>query len=199
MSSDPTDWFEPLYAAAARGERSVPWGRDEPREALVEWAEARGLEGEGLPALVVGAGFGADAELLAERGFQVTAFDVSPTAMQMARDRHPGSRVDYVVADLLDLPRQWAGAFALVVECLTVQSLPDDVRPRAISAVTQTVAPRGTLLVIASARDEADGPVDGPPWPLTRAEVESFARGPVKPVRIEALPASRWRAEFHRP
>jgi hypothetical protein len=129
----------------------------------------------------------------------VTAFDVSPTAMQMARDRHPGSQVDYVVADLLNLPRQWAGAFALVVECLTVQSLPEEVRPRAIAAVTQTVAPRGTLLVIASARDEADGPVGGPPWPLTRAEVESFARGPVKHVRIDALPGSRWRAEFHKP
>ena len=48
MTDDPTGWFEPLYAAAARGERSVPWERDEPREALVEWAEARGLDGRGL-------------------------------------------------------------------------------------------------------------------------------------------------------
>ena len=35
MTDDPTGWFEPLYAAAARGEREVPWDRDEPRDLLV--------------------------------------------------------------------------------------------------------------------------------------------------------------------
>ena len=83
-------------------------------------------------------------------------------------------------------------------DALTVQSLPDAVRPLAIRNVGRLVAPRGTLLVVASARDEADGPVDGPPWPLTRAEVESFASGGVEAVRIEELPGPRWRAEFRR-
>jgi hypothetical protein len=199
VSGDPTGWFESLYSAASRGEAQVPWERVEPRDQLVEWAEAVGLDGGDRPALVVGAGFGADAEYLSTRGFATTAFDVAPTAVQLARDRHPGSSVDYVVADLLEPPAAWAGAFALVLECLTVQSLPDDVRPRAIANVAAMVAPRGTLLVIASARDEADGPVDGPPWPLTRAEVESFARGEVEVARIEELEGPRWRAEFRRP
>ncbi len=38
MTDDPTGWFEPLYAAAERGEREVPWDRGEPRDLLVEWA-----------------------------------------------------------------------------------------------------------------------------------------------------------------
>lgn len=194
-----TDWFEPLYAAAERGERDVPWGRDEPREPLVEWAEARSLAGAGRPAIAVGAGFGADAEYLSERGFATTAFDIAPTAVRAARERHPGSRVDYVVADLLEPPPEWTQAFAFVLDCLTVQSLPDDVRPRAIANVSGLLAPGGTLLVIASARDAADGPVNGPPWPLTRAEVDAFAVGGVEPVAIEALPGPRWRAEFRRP
>ena len=199
MSDDPTGWFEPLYAAAERGEREVPWDRDEPRELLVEWAEAHALDGSGRGALVIGCGFGADAEFLSERGFSVTAFDVAPTAVRTARERHPGSAVDYLVADLLDPPRAWAEAFSFVFEALTVQSLPDSVRGAAIANVAAFVAPRGTLLVLAAARDEADGPVDGPPWPLTRAEVESFARGGVETVRIEQVPAARWRAEFRRP
>jgi hypothetical protein len=199
VTGDPTGWFEALYTAASRGEAQVPWQRDEPREPLVEWAESVDLDGHDRPALVVGAGFGADAEYLSTRGFATTAFDVAPTAVRLARDRHPGSSVDYVVADLLDPPAAWAGAFALVLECLTVQSLPDDVRPRAIANVAAMVAPRGTLLVIASGRDEADGPVEGPPWPLTRAEVESFARGELEPIRIEELDGPRWRAEFRRP
>ena len=192
-----SDWFEPLYAAAERGEREVPWARDAPREALVEWAEANALDGSGKGALVVGCGFGADAEYLSERGFAVTAFDVAPTAVRSAHERHPGTQVDYVVADLLDPPRAWAEAFALVFESLTVQSLPESLRSRAIARVGAFVAPRGTLLVIASAREE--GPVDGPPWPLTRAQVESFARGGLETVQIEQLPGPRWRAELRRP
>ncbi len=104
VSDDPTGWFEPLYAAAERGEREVPWERDEPREALVEWAEARGLDGDGLGAVVVGCGFGADAEYLSSLGFDVTAFDVAPSAVRAAQERHPGTAVHYVTADLLEFP-----------------------------------------------------------------------------------------------
>ena len=199
MSDDPTGWFEPLYAAAARGEAAVPWARDEPREPLVEWAEARGLDGAGQGAVVVGCGFGADAEYLSRLGFDTTAFDVAPSAVRAAVDRHPGTAVHYVTADLLEFPAPWGEAFAFVFEALTVQSLPDAVRPLAIKNVGRLVAPRGTLLVLASARDEADGPVDGPPWPLTRAEIESFATGGVEAVEIEELQGPRWRAEFRRP
>ena len=199
MSDDPTGWFEPLYAAAERGEAEVPWARNAPREALVEWAEARGLDGTGRGAVVVGCGFGADAEYLSSLGFDVTAFDVAPSAVRAARERHPGSAVHYVTGDLLEFPAPWGEAFAFVFESLTVQSLPDAVRAQAIANVGRLVAPRGTLLVIASGRDEADGPVNGPPWPLTRGEVESFASGGIESVRIDQLPGPRWRAEFRRP
>ena len=195
MSDEP---FERLYEAAVRGEWEVPWDREEPRPRLVEWA--RGLDGEGRRALVVGAGFGTDAEFVSGLGFDTTAFDVAPTAVRLARERHPGSRVDYVVADVLDPPEAWRQDFDLVVECLTAQSIPDDPRPRAIANIAAMVAPGGTLLVIASGRDEEDGPVQGPPWPLTRAEVESFTTGGLEVVEIEAFPEHpRWRAEFRRP
>ena len=199
MTDDPTGWFEPLYAGAARGEREVPWEREVPRDVLVEWDAARELDGTGQAALVVGAAYGVDAEYLASRGFDVTAFDVAPSAVRGAQERYPDSPVHYVVADLLDPPRAWSEAFPFVYESLTVQSLPDDVRPQAIRNVAALVAPRGTLLVVASGREEADGPVDGPPWPLTRAEIESFASGGLEAVRIEALEGPRWRAEFRRP
>ena len=149
MSDDPTGWFEPLYAAASRGEREVPWDRDEPREPLVEWAEARGIDGSGLGAVVVGCGFGADAEYLSSLGFDVTAFDVAPSAVRAAQERHPGSSVRYVTADLLEFPAPWGEAFAFVFECLTVQSLPDEVRPLAIGNVG---AARGAARDAARAR-----------------------------------------------
>jgi SAM-dependent methyltransferase len=182
----PDDFFERLYASG----RPVPWDRGGPREQLVEWAILRGVAGEGRPALVVGCGLGDDAEFVAALGFAVTAFDFAPTAISMARVRHPGSWVSYEVADVLAPPAEWTGAFALVVECLTVQSLPPESHAAAIASVRGFVAPGGTLLVIASAADGS--PPGAPPWPLTRAEIESFG---LQPREIERLGA-HWRAEF---
>ena len=197
---DPTAFFEPLYAAAAQGERDVPWDRGAPHPLIEEWA--REVRGAGRRALVVGSGLGPDAELLAERGFDVVAFDVSPTAIATTRDRFPGSPVDYRVADLLDPPEEWRHAFDLVVESLTVQSMPIEFHAPATASVSRMVAPGGTLLVVATARDEAAGAPDGPPWPLTRAEVDAFAADGLEPVRIEDVRHAgvppRWRAEFRR-
>jgi SAM-dependent methyltransferase len=196
-TEDPTGWFERLYAAAEQGDAVVPWDRGGPRPALVEWA--RGRAGGGRRALVVGAGLGHDAEFVAGLGFGTVAFDISPTAVKLARRRFPGSRVSYRVADVLDPPADWRAAFDLVVESLTAQSLPDPPRSDAIAQIGRMVAPGGTLLAIASLRGAADPPADGPPWPLTRAEVESFASGGLRPVRIEIVDGALWRAEFYRP
>jgi SAM-dependent methyltransferase len=201
--SDPTGWFEPLYRAAEAGEATVPWDDHAASPLLVSWS--RGLEGRGRRAIVVGCGLGDDAEHVASLGFRTVAFDIAPTAIAGARRRFPGSAVEYVVADLLDLPEEWRFAFDLVVEHITVQALPESVRPAAIACVASLVAPGGTLLVISGARSEGE-PADGPPWPLPRAEVEAFATGGVEVVAIEELaagperPWSRsWRAEFRRP
>ncbi|MDX6315797.1 MAG: hypothetical protein QOF44_5261 [Streptomyces sp.] len=204
-SDDPTGWFERLYTAAAHGEADVPWDRRAPHRLLVEWARARGLDGGGRRALVVGCGLGEDAEYVAGLGFDTVAFDIAPTAVRAARDRFPGSPVRYLTADLLDPPAEWRQAFDLVVESLTVQALPRALRPAATARVAGMVAPGGTLVVIAGARDEQDGRADGPPWPLTRADVEAFAVSGLRTVRIEDIRDAadpgvrRWRAEFTLP
>jgi SAM-dependent methyltransferase len=201
--ADPTGWFEPLYRAAERGERVVPWDSGAPQPLLVRWAVSREPGAAGRRAIVVGSAFGDDAQFLAGLGWETVAFDVAPTAIAAARRRFAHSAVEHVVADLLDLPPDWEQAFALVVESRTVQSLPDPTRREAIAQVARLVAPGGTLLVLAAARDAADGPVDGPPWPLTRAEIDAFAGAGLVPVRIEDLDEGDrgrwWRAEFTRP
>jgi cyclopropane fatty-acyl-phospholipid synthase-like methyltransferase len=203
-ANDPTGWFERLYAEAADGRAVVPWDRGGPQPRLVEWAEARRLTGYGRRALVVGAGLGDDAEYVAGRGFATVAFDVSATAVETARRRFPDSRVRYRVADLLDPPAEWRGAFDLVVESITVQALPVALHGDAIDRVAALVAPGGTLLVFSGARDAHEPAGDGPPWPLTAAEIDAFATGGLRAVRIEELqsladPGARaWRAEFRR-
>jgi SAM-dependent methyltransferase len=200
---DPTGWFERLYTDAASGMTSVPWDRGGPHPLLLQWVESTRPEGSGKRALIVGCGLGDDAELVASLGFDTVAFDVSSTGVDAAKARFPGSPVSYVVADLLALPADWAGAFDFVVESLTVQALPPAYRSAAIAAVASTVASGGRLLVIAAARPGDAPPADGPPWPLSRAELESFGQDGLRAARIEDLPnldtgVHRWRAEFQR-
>ena len=204
-ASDATSWFELLYQAAARGEATIPWASLAPHPLLVQWARARSLRGTGRTALVVGCGFGDDAEFVASLGFNVVAFDISPTAIDGARSRFPGSPVDYTPGDLLNPPAAWQGAFDLVVEIYTVQPLHGTARTTALSMLPRLVAPGGTLLIIAHATEES-APERDPasfPWPLTRAEIDSAA-GLLHPVKIDLLrdgetpPTLRWRAEFNR-
>lgn len=196
------DWFDNLYIQADAGRAEVPWDREGPNRLLAEWAASHGIRGDGSRALVIGSGLGGDAEYVASLGFATTGFDFAPTAVAEARRRHPGSTVEYRVADLLDPPAEWAGAFDLVVESLTIQSLPRHFRAQAIDRVRRFVAPGGTLLVISGVAEYWQPGPDGP-WPLDRAEIESFATDGLDMVRLET-PAGidgdpRWRAELHRP
>ncbi|PWG72600.1 SAM-dependent methyltransferase, partial [Enterococcus hirae] len=78
---------------------------------------------------------GDEAADLARRGCRVTAFDISPTAVAWAQQRFPDLDVDWRVLDLLDLPGDLRGAFGLVVEVRTVQSLPASRRDDAMHAI----------------------------------------------------------------
>ena len=196
--AEPTAWFDRLYAAGESGEVSMPWDRDEPHVLLREWAEARDLRGEGRRAVVVGCGLGADPEYLSRLGFATTGFDIAATAVRLARERHPGTSVDYQVADLLDLPSPWRRAFDLVVEIFTVQALPDPPRSAAIPAVADLVAPGGTLLVIEFRLTDGADLDAGPPFALTRDVMDSFAVDGLSVVRAELMDGPLWRVEYRR-
>lgn len=202
---DPTGWFDRLYQAGTTGEVKMPWDRTAPHWTLEQWATSRRLNGAGKRALVVGCGLGADAEYVAGLGFDTVAFDFSDTAIKIARERHPRSDVSYCQADLRDPPEVWRGEFDLVVEIFTVQALPISLRPQVTANVASMVASGGTLFAVAAIRFETGQPVPGPPWPLTRSEIDAFAADGLAPVRIEVLtnPTAptehRWRAEFRRP
>ena len=190
--------FEAIYAGAESGATKPPWDYGAARPQLVEWADARNLTGHGREALVVGCGYGADAEYLAKRGYRTTGFDFSPTAVAAARRQHPDTEVTYAVADVLNLPGRWKDSFDLVVESLTVQSMPPAQHRVAAQNITALVAPGGTLLVLAIARDDGSE-VKGPPWPLTRAEVEVFADAELVMRRLERIEGDVWwRAELSR-
>ncbi len=195
----PTTWFDTLYGEGERGDVSMPWDRSDPDECLVAWLSAAAIRGPGRRAVVVGCGLGADAEHLASLGFETTAFDVSPTALRVARERHPGSSVDYRTADLLDLPKEWNGAFDLVVEIFTIQALPDPPRAQAVRGVTSLVAPGGTLLAVAFRTPREQDATTGPPFALSRSTMESLAGDRLNLESLDVVKAGRWRAVLSRP
>ena len=195
--------YDATYQAAARDADKVPWAEGRPKPLLADWLEAADIRGDGRRALVVGSGLGDDAEALAARGFTVTAFDLSPTAIAWTHERFPDSAVSYHVADLFDLPADWQGAFDLVVEIYTFQSLPPTIRPEAMDRVAALVAPGGELLVICRGREEHE-PAPGPPYPLSRAELRRLESGglaereAVDRLDDETPPVRRFRLLYRR-
>lgn len=175
----PADWFDPLYVAADGHRDQIPWAIEGAHPALKSWIAERSIADIfHLPkakALVVGCGLGDDAEAIAQLGFQVTAFDVSPCAVGWCQERFEASSVNYCTADLLNLDSAWYGRFDLVFECRTIQALPLSVRDRAIDAVVAPVAPGGRLVVVTHTRLTEAAP-DGPPWPLSPAEIDRFTQ-----------------------
>lgn len=193
-------WFEQLYANADNQIKQVPWSSPEPCRHLIVWLEREQIDGCGKTALVIGCGLGDDAEALASRGFTVTAFDISESAIRWAKQRFPNTSVNYQAADMFAPPAAWVGAFDLVLEINIVQALPMSWRDGAISAETQFVAPNGSLLIICFQRPQHHIDPPGPPWPLSRVEIEQFTQHGFTPVLIEEYDQQprRFRAHFRR-
>ncbi len=180
--SDPSGWFETLYTEANGDVSQVPWARLTTHPYLQEWLDNYLSPNHGGSALVIGCGLGDDAEALQAKGFKVTAFDISPTAIAWCRQRFPNSQVEYHVADLLALPSTWHGTFDFVFECRNIQALPLNIRPQVINAIGQLVADTGTLVIITRLRDNDTAP-DGPPWALSEREIAQFSRWGLQEIR----------------
>jgi len=201
---DPTGWFEALYREAEAGKNVLPWADRGPSPGLLEFWRAYPQESSDKKALVVACGLGDDAEQLAAWGFHTTAFDISKTAIEMARRRFPESKVGYRAADLFSAPAEWKQAFDFVFEANTVQALPHRLRAEAIRAIAAFVRPGGRLLAVVRGREPQE-PLGELPWPLTRAEMQEFVRAGLQEERFEEYldseqpPTRRYRVLYRRP
>ncbi|WBB68770.1 bifunctional NAD(P)/FAD-dependent oxidoreductase/class I SAM-dependent methyltransferase [Micromonospora sp. WMMD812] len=102
-------------------------------------------------ALDVGSGEGADAVWLAERGWRVTAVDISTTALERAAAHADAAgaqvaeRIEWTHADLREKPPT-EGGYDLV--SAHFMQLPGDERRALFARLADAVAPGGTLLIV---------------------------------------------------
>ncbi len=177
-------WFEGVYANANQQTNNISWADLRPNLFMLEWLETNEPVTRNKSAIVVGCGLGDDAEELARLGFNVTAFDVSATAIDWCRQRFLGSKVDYTVADLFSLPKDWQ--FDFVLEINTVQAIPVAVRRPTINAIAGLVAPAGTLLAIGRLATAVEQQIRRP-WPLTRAELNFYVEAGLTEIHFETF------------
>ena len=170
---DATGWFEELYKQADGDNQKISWADLEPNRFLQNWGERTGLRGDGRKALVVGCGLGDDAVYLDDLGFDVTAFDISPTAIDWARRLHADRDIKFEAMDLFEPFRGWLGAFDFVLEVYTIQPLPLEIRPKVIDAIAAFPKPGGELVVVARGRGDDEEP-DQLPWAVSRQDLKRF-------------------------
>lgn len=170
---DALGWFDALYREADGDFGKIPWADLEPNKYLRRFAEQTNLRGDNRRALVVGCGLGDDARFLHDLGFRVTAFDISPTAIEWARKLHAATDIRFFTADLFDTPREWFQNFEFVLEVYTIQPLPLEMRPQVIDAIANFVEFRGTLIVVTRGREDDEIPPEMP-WALSKKDLSRF-------------------------
>lgn len=172
---DPTGWFDSIYSSAEGDHNAVFWADLAPNPYLLEWLEQHPLKGSKKKAIAIGCGVGDDAEVMAAAGYEVTAFDIAPSAIALCQNRYKDTNVNYLVADLFEYPEEWFQTFDLVYECNTIQVLPGKYRTQARDAMVSLLAEQGDLLV--SCRSRLSGEQeDAIPLPLDRHEIDGFIR-----------------------
>lgn len=101
----------------------------------------------GLRVLDVGCGSGYLARGMARRGARVTAFDISPRMIELAREREAAEPlgIDYRVLDAAETGDAFAAAsFDLAASCLALQDMPDPAA--ALHGVRRVLRPGGRFV-----------------------------------------------------
>lgn len=172
---DPTGWFDSIYKSANGDYREVFWADLEASPYLVDWLKENHIKKENKKACVIGCGVGDDAQALSEFGYEVTAFDISPSAIKLCLNRYSNTKVNYIVADLFDYPKEWFENFDVVYECNTIQVLPGIYREKARIAMSSLITKDGYILVSCRSREEGEKE-DAIPLPLTKKEMDNFVK-----------------------
>jgi SAM-dependent methyltransferase len=155
-----TDW-EQRYQSG-----DMPWEKGEASPGLVDFLAAH-PELKRATVLIPGCGTGHDARAFATHQFIVSACDLAPSAIKLARERTraAGLDIDFFLGDFLaDEPAQ---QFDWIFEHTLFCAINPDHRDDYVRAVIRWLKPGGNYLAVNYLIAEEDGP----PFGTTRAEL----------------------------
>jgi SAM-dependent methyltransferase len=177
---------DPAFWAARYAAGDTGWDKGEASPGLVDYL----VENEALvpgTGLVPGCGHGHDARALAAAGFEVTAIDVVPAAIEKARSlaRAERVRVRFEAADFFSLPAALQGPYDWLFEHTFFCAIDPARRDEYVRIAAERIRPGGHLLgVFYNIQPET-----GPPFGTTRAEL--LARfAPAFTLEHESVPRS---------
>jgi SAM-dependent methyltransferase len=155
-----TDW-ESRYQS-----HDMPWEKGEPSPGLVDFLAAHPRLDRGT-VLVPGCGTGHDARAWAAAGFEVTGYDLAPSAIEISRQKTAaaGLEAEFVQGDFLaDTPvRPFDWLFEHTLFCAIDPSRREDY----VRAALRWLKPGGQYLAVNYLIPDKDGP----PFGTTRAEL----------------------------
>jgi SAM-dependent methyltransferase len=176
-----SDWEE-VYR---RG--TPPWDAGKPHAELVRVLSEYRLCPETV--LEMGCGTGADAILLAQRRYEVTAVDCSAIALERARLRAEqySAPIHFVLADIFDYVRN-APRFDFVYDAGLYHALRRETLEQFLDVLWRVTKPGSYYLCLAGAPDP--DAVNGPPQ-VTEEEIRGelgrlFETIHLRPIRIES-------------
>ena len=163
-----TDWWERLYRTSEVSQ--LPWYTTELDPDVAASLETHGpVHGRILD---LGTGPGVHAVGLARLGYEVTASDISETAIRNAKAFAKKGRaaIEFRVDNILDSDLK-DGSFDGIVDRGTFHVLPPEARPRYVATVHRILRPRG-LLHLKTFSDKEPG--DYGPYRLSPGELRSY-------------------------
>ena len=178
----PNDWFETLYSESNTSGNGIPWANMAPHPIFKNWIDKTSPLKSEKTALVVGCGLGDDAIELENKGYKVTAFDVSDSAIAFCKQRFPDSKVEFIKADLIEGITSWYRKFDFVLEIFTIQALPPKYEEVLIKNISDFISKNGELIVITEIQTEKRIYKNGPPWLLNKDYIKSFEKCGLKHI-----------------
>ena len=137
-------------------------------------------------ALELGCGTGTNAVWLAQQGFAVTAIDVSPSAIERARERaeKAGVSVRFLAGDLRDAGRL-GGPYDCFVDCGCYGAVQLGDRAGYLDAVARLTRP-GALVLVLTGNDREPEDAEGPPV-LSEGQLRADFGRPFAVLRLRAF------------
>ena len=149
----------------------MPWEKGAAAPPLIDWLRRNKIQGR---VLVPGCGTGHDVRELAWAGAEPLGIDLAPSAIARAEAAPRMGVESYRLADLFALPTELSGAFDWAFEHTCFCAIDPVQRPAYVAGVAAALKSHGRVLAIFYLDPGHDHPDDGPPFGVSRPELDAL-------------------------